>query len=284
MNRRQWFRRFPLAGCPLALSWLSACGPGNQPRASDVSATAAARPTERPVRDNAPERRQSAEVLLFDVFGTMVEWRASLTSQFQQFGRERGLNADWQALANQWQAAYLPSLEEVRRHRRPYVGLDTLRRESLDRLLPSFGLASLADVDRARLVRFWARLQAWPDTVSALTRLQRKFVIVALSNGGFAMLVDLARHARLPWDAVLSADLFRHFKPDAEVYRGATELLARPADTLTLVAAHNIDLAAARANGLKTAYVQRPTEDARPTADWNMIARDLADLADQLGP
>jgi 2-haloacid dehalogenase len=222
------------------------------------------------------------DVLLFDVFGTVVDWQASLISQFEQFGQQRGLRADWRALAIQWEAAYLPSLEEVRKNRRPFVGLETLRREALDRLLPAFALGSLSELDRAELVRFWSRLQAWPDTMAGLTRLHRKFILVALSNGGFGMLVDLARHARLPWDAVLSADLFHHFKPDAEVYRGAAELLARPAGSLTLVAAHNIDLAAARASGLKTAYLQRPTEDTKPTSDWNIIARDFADLAGQL--
>jgi len=223
------------------------------------------------------------EVLLFDVFGTVVEWKASLISQFQQFGRQRGISADWQGLAMQWQAAYLPSLQDVRQNRRPFVGLETLRRESLDRLLPSFGLDALSESDRAQLVGCWARLDAWPDTVAALTRLRRKFTIIALSNGGFALLVELARHCQLPWDAVMSADLFRHFKPDAEVYRGAADLLGRSPASLMLVAAHNIDLAAARASGLKTAYVQRPTEDASPSADWNIIAHDLSDLADQLG-
>jgi 2-haloacid dehalogenase len=118
--------------------------------------------------------------------------------------------------------------------------------------------------------------------VEALGRIKRRFPIVALSNGGFRLLVDLARHAHLPWDAVLSADLFHHFKPDAEVYRGAAELLRRPPKAFMLVAAHNIDLAAARACGMATAYVQRATEDAKPTEEWNIVAQSLRDLADQL--
>lgn len=223
------------------------------------------------------------EVLLFDVFGTVVDWKGSLISQFERIGRERGISLDWPSLAMQWQAAYLPSLQDVRQNRRPFVGLETLRRESLDRLLLSSGHGDFSAADRAELVRCWARLDAWPGAVSALTRLRRKFTIAAFSNGGFGLLVEMARHAGLPWDAVLSADLFRHFKPDAEVYRGAAELLARPPASLMLVAAHNIDLAAARACGFKTAYVQRPTEDAGPTADWDIIARDFVDLAEQLG-
>ena len=145
------------------------------------------------------------------------------------------------------------------------------------------GLGALTDPDRVLLVSCWAKLEPWPDTVGGLTRLKRRWPIAALSNGGFGFLVDLARHARLPWDAVLSADLFRHFKPDGEVYRGAAELLARSPQSLMLVAAHNIDLAAARTCGLKTAFVQRSTEDAKPTGNWDFVARDLNDLADQLG-
>jgi 2-haloacid dehalogenase len=281
MNRRQWCR-LALAGYPLGPGWVAGCGGQKQQDAPGL-AMAPAQASEGPTTEKLPGAHGQIEVLLFDVFGTVVDWRASLISQFEQFGNQHGLNADWQALAVQWQASYLPSLDEVRKNHRPFVGLEALRRETLDRLLPAFGLGKVVDEDRAELVRCWSRLQPWPDTVAALTRLKRKFIIIAFSNGGFGMLVDLARHGRLPWDAVLSSDLFRHFKPDAEVYRGAVDLLARPPASIMLVAAHNIDLAAARANGLKTAYVQRPTEDPKPTSDWNIVARDFADLADQLG-
>lgn len=277
MNRRQWLGHAALAACPLGFCGLSGCGVDDPIHKPSGLTTQPAKHTPIALKDGDP-----TEVLLFDVFGTVVEWKRSLIAQFQQLGRGHGISADWQGLAIRWQAAYLPSLDDVRKNRRPFVGLETLRRESLDRLLPSFGLDALSETDRVEMVRYWSRLDAWPDTVAALTRLRSTFTIVALSNGGFAMLVELARRCRLPWDAVMSADLFRHFKPDAEVYRGAADLLARPPGSLMLVAAHNIDLAAARAGGLKTAYVQRPTEDARPTSNWSIIARDLNDLADQL--
>jgi 2-haloacid dehalogenase len=222
------------------------------------------------------------EVLLFDVFGTVVDWRGSLTAQFANFGRQRGLKADWEKLAVAWQDAYLPAVNRVRKGERKFVSLEILRRESLDELLPTLGLKELTPADRAELVRCWARLHAWPDTVAALTALKKRFPLVALSNGGFGLLLDMARHARLPWDAILSADLFRHFKTDAEVYRGAAELLARPAGALMLVAAHNGDLAAARASGFKTAYVQRATEDAKPTEKWDILATDFQHLVKQL--
>jgi 2-haloacid dehalogenase len=265
MNRREWFRRSGAAGGAVVLTWLMpppACGQARAP---------------------SPEDESGFDVLLFDVFGTVVEWRTSLTRRFERFGRTRGLAADWGALVARWQAGYMPSLEAVRGGRRPFVDLEVLRRETLDRLLPDFGLGALDDADRGRMVRGWRRLDPWPDAVAGLSRLKRKFIIATLSNGGVGQLVEMAKYAGLPWDAVLSAAQFRHFKPDAEVYRGAAELLGRPPGSLTLVAAHNGDLGAARACGLRTAYVQRPTEDAGPSADWDIIARDFLDLASRLG-
>ena len=223
------------------------------------------------------------QALLFDVFGTVVDWRGSLTQQLVQLGQARGLTADWARLVTQWRASYQPALQEVRSGCRPFVDLDILHREMLDRLLPAFGLGALDDGDRDRMVRGWHRLDAWPDAVAGLARLKSAFIVATLSNGGVHLLVDMARYAGLPWDAVFSAGNFRHYKPDREVYLGAAELLARPPASLMLVAAHNNDLKAARTCGLKTAYVQRPTEDARPDCDWDIVARDFVDLANQLG-
>lgn len=223
------------------------------------------------------------QALLFDVFGTVVDWRGSLTRQLGQFGQARGLTADWERLVIQWRAAYQPALQEVRSGRRPFVDLDILHREMLDRLLPAFGLRALNDEDRDWMVRGWHHLDAWPDAVAGLARLKGAFIVATLSNGGVHLLVNMAKHAGLPWDAIFSAGNFRHYKPDRAVYLGAAELLARPPEALMLVAAHNNDLQAARACGLKTAYVQRPTEDARPDGDWDIVARDLVDLANQLG-
>lgn len=223
------------------------------------------------------------EVLLFDVFGTVVDWRGSLTRQMVQLGQARGLTADWEMLVTKWRASYQPALQEVRSGRRPFVDLDILHREMLDRLLPAFGLSDLDDGDRDRMVRGWHRLDAWPDAIAGLTRLKGTFIVATLSNGGVHLLVDMARHAGLPWDAVFSAGNFSHYKPDRKVYLGAAELLARLPESLMLVAAHNNDLQVARACGLKTAYAQRPTEDAGPDSDWDIVASDFVDLANQLG-
>jgi 2-haloacid dehalogenase len=223
------------------------------------------------------------EVLLFDLFGTLVEWRSSLTRYCEHFGRERKLTADWEKFVVQWQASYLPALDEVRSSRRPFISLDVLRREILDRLLPSFGLGTLTEIERSTLVQGWSHLETWPDTVSALTRLKGRYYLTTLSNGGLGFQQKLVAHTGMPVDRVLSADHFQHFKPDSAVYVGAAEMVARPPAALMLVAAHNNDLTAARACGWKTAYVQRATEDAGPDSDWDIIAQDMHDLSRQLG-
>jgi len=230
------------------------------------------------------------EVLLFDVFGTVVDWRTSLGKWFQRFGRENKLQADWPALADDWRAAYQPSMDRVRQGDRPYVTLDVLHRESLDALLESYGLGGMLESDRRQMANSWRWLDPWPDTVAGLTRLKRKYVIGTLSNGGLGLLVDMAKYAGLPWDAVFSADLFERYKPDPAVYLGAAELLARPTSELMLVAAHNYDLAAARSHGYRTAFVARPTEygprqkqDFGPEDAWDYVATSLEELADKLG-
>jgi 2-haloacid dehalogenase len=232
----------------------------------------------------------STEVLLFDVFGTVVDWRTSLQRWFQQFGREHNLEADWVGLVDDWRAAYEPSMARVRQGERPYVTLDVLHRESLDALLPQYGLENVLESDRRQMVRAWRWLDPWPDTIAGLTRLKRKYVIGTLSNGGLGLLVDMAKYAGLPWDVALSADLFQHYKPDPAVYLGAAELLARPASALMLVAAHNYDLAAARSHGYRTAFVARPAEygprqkrDFGPEDTWDYSVKSLEELAGKMG-
>jgi len=232
----------------------------------------------------------AVEVLLFDVFGTVVDWRTSLGRWLHRFGRERRLEADWAALVDDWRAAYEPSMARVRQGERPYVTLDVLHRESLDSLLASYGLGSMLESDRGEMAHAWRWLDPWPDTVAGLTRLKHKYVIGTLSNGGLGLLVDMAKYAGLPWDAVLSADLFERYKPDPAVYLGAAELLARPTSALMLVAAHNYDLAAARSHGYRTAFVARPTEygprqrkDFGPEDAWDYVASSLEELAEKLG-
>ncbi|MGO9212080.1 MAG: haloacid dehalogenase type II [Terriglobales bacterium] len=232
----------------------------------------------------------ATEVLLFDIFGTVVDWRTSLGSGFQRFGREHSLEADWLGLVDDWRAAYAPSMARVRQGERPYVTLDVLHRESLDALLPRYGVENVLESDRRQMARAWRWLDPWPDTIAGLTRLKRKYVIGTLSNGGQGLLVDMAKYAGLPWDTVLSADLFKRYKPDAAVYLGAAALLARPTSSLMLVAAHNYDLAAARSHGYRTAFVARPTEygprqkkDFGPEDAWDYAATSLEDLAEKMG-
>jgi len=232
----------------------------------------------------------SVEVVLFDVFGTVVDWRTSLQKWFQRFGREQNLEADWVELVDDWRAAYQPSLARVRDGARPYVTLDVLHRESLDVLLPRYGLSGLPENDRQRLTRAWRWLDPWLDVVAGLTRLKRKYVIGTLSNGGLGLLTDLAKFAGMPWDVVLSADLFQHYKPDAAVYLGAAELLGRPTSALMLVAAHNYDLGAARSHGYRTSFVARPTEygprkqaDSAVEGQWDYVVTSLEELAEKIG-
>jgi 2-haloacid dehalogenase len=230
------------------------------------------------------------EALLFDVFGTVVDWRTTLIRQLEQFGRDHRLQADWAALADDWRAAYEPAMKKVRDGERSWTSLERLHRESLEGLLPRYGLSALSEEQRRRLVLFWHFLDPWPDTLPGLERLKRKYILGTLSNGGVRLLTDMARYAGLPWDVILSSDLFRRYKPDPAVYLGAAELLDTAPGNIMLVAAHNYDLAAARTHGFKTAFVARPTEygprqsrDFKSESDWDYVAADFVDLAGKLG-
>lgn len=224
-------------------------------------------------------------VLAFDIFGTVVDWHGSIMREVS--ARYPGVDA--QAFALAWRAGYQPAMEAVRSGARGFVRLDTLHRDILDGILPRFGLDHLGEVERAELNRVWHRLAPWPDSVAGLTRLKSRFTICSLSNGNLGLLTDMAKHAGLPWDCVLSAEVFRAYKPDTRVYRGVAEVFdADPAEVL-MVAAHHDDLAAARASGLQTAYIERPLEfgaahpkDVSPQPCNTLHARDLLHLADQL--
>src|SRR5215813_8753433 len=230
------------------------------------------------------------EALLFDVFGTVVDWRTSLIRRFERFGRENGVPADWAALADDWRGEYDPAMKAVRDGQRPWTSLEHLHRESLDKLLPRHSLNGLSEAQRQEFVLGWHFLDAWPDTVAGLNRLKKKYIIGTLSNGGVRLLADMARFAGLPWDVIFSSDNFRHYKPDAEVYLGAAELLDTAPANVMLVAAHNYDLAASRKHGYKTAFVPRSTEygprqsrDLKAESDWEAVANDFKDLATKLG-
>ncbi len=225
-------------------------------------------------------------VLVFDIFGTVVDWHGSIVAEVQ--ARHPQVDADAFALA--WRAGYQPAMEAVRSGGRGFVKLDVLHREILDGILPRFGLEHLGEAERAELNRVWHRLAAWPDSVAGLTRLKARFTIASLSNGNIGLLTAMAKRAGLPWDCVLSAEVFRAYKPDPRTYLGVAEVFDVTPQEVMLVAAHQDDLAAARANGLQTAYIERPLEfgaaqvkDVSPDPANTLHARDLLHLAGLLG-
>jgi 2-haloacid dehalogenase len=232
----------------------------------------------------------AVRAVLFDVFGTLVDWRGSLIAALTAYGERTGRNADWAGLVDAWRGAYQPSMQRVRSGALAWTGLDALHRASLDELLPRFGLATLPEADRVWMVSLWHQLRPWPDTVAGLARLREKTITGTLSNGPVALLVDLAKSGGMCFDVIFGADIFRHYKPDPETYLGACALLALPPGAVMLAAAHPSDLAAARACGLKTGFIPRPkeygpgqTDDLRAEAGWDVIAENVGMLAEKLG-
>ena len=193
----------------------------------------------------------TVRALAFDVFGTVVDWRTSIIGELEEFGRSHGVDADWPRFADDWRAGYVPSMNLVRRGELPWTRLDDLHRRILDELLGAAGITSVGDEDVEHLNRAWHRLDPWPDTVAGLLRLKERFVITTLSNGNMSLLTNMAKRAGLPWDCVISAELFRHYKPDPQAYLGCADLLGIAPAELMLVAAHPSDLRAARDAGPK---------------------------------
>ncbi len=229
------------------------------------------------------------KALVFDVFGTVVDWRSAIINELQVLGQRRGLNRDWAAFADAWKAAYRPALEQVNRGALPWTNVDVIFRRRLDELLPQYGLADLEENERDHLNRVWCRPLAWPDSVAGLTRLKSRYVLATLSNGNFAWLVAIAKHCGLPFDCILTAENARCYKPAPEVYRMAIELLALPPSAILMVASHNYDLAAARGHGMGTAFFPRrengpgQTSDQQPEQHWDFVVSDLQGLAEALG-
>ncbi|AKH81239.1 haloacid dehalogenase [Streptomyces sp. CNQ-509] len=231
----------------------------------------------------------SVRALAFDIFGTTVDWRTGVAEQVARLAARRGVELDGAGFADEWREMYLPSMGRVNSGERGWAYLDVLHRESLDELLERHGVgAAFGDADRAELVRAWHRLPAWDDAAAGLTRLRGRYVVAALSNGGFALLTHLVKAAGLPFDCILSAELAQHYKPDPSPYLTAARLLDVAPGELLMVACHGWDLAGARDAGLRTAFVSRPLEkgpgggaDADVPAD--VAARDFTLLADLLG-
>jgi 2-haloacid dehalogenase len=236
-----------------------------------------------------PVPAPKVRALVFDVFGTVVDWRGSLIREGHLLGRRKKLKVDWEAFADAWRAGYRPAMARVRSGELPWTKIDDLHRMILDGLLAKFGIRGLSEDEIVRFNHAWHRLKPWPDAKAGLTKLKRRHIIATLSNGNVALLVNMTRHAGLPWDCILSAEVVRHYKPDPETYLGAADLLGVRPGELMMVAAHKDDLHAARACGLKTAYVTRPREygpagkvDVSREPAFDVHARDFNDLARQL--
>jgi 2-haloacid dehalogenase len=232
----------------------------------------------------------SVQALTFDVFGTVVDWRRSLIREGEALGRARGLAVDWSKFADAWRGLYQPNLDRVRSGAIGWTKLDDLHRMALDQLLVDFKITGLSEAEVEHFNRAWHRLDPWPDTVPGLTRLRRRYVLATLSNGNVALIVNMARRAGLPWDAVLGAEVARHYKPQPEAYLTTAAMLGLRPEQCLMVAAHNGDLAAASAVGLRTAFVPRPLEhgpggkaDVKPARPWDVVADSFVDLADRLG-
>lgn len=228
--------------------------------------------------------------IVFDTFGTVVDWRSSLIADLSDFGASKGIATDWAALVDAWRAAYHPSMDKVRRGELPWTKLDDLHRTSLDHLVREFGIKGLTEQDLVHMNLGWHRLHPWPDSVPGLTRLKSRFIIGPLSNGNVSLLLNMAKFAGIPWDMIFGSDLFGHFKPDPETYLGVARMLGIRPNQVMLAAAHNGDLAAARSHGLLTGFFPRPTEygphqkkDNHAEQDWDIVATNIQDLARQLG-
>lgn len=228
--------------------------------------------------------------LVFDVFGTVVDWRGSIIREGEAWSAARGVAVDWPAFADAWRAGYQPAMARARSGEIAWTNIDGLHRLILDEVRPRFGLGALTEAEADALNRVWHRLDPWPDVLAGLRRLKSRFVISTLSNGNIALLVNMAKRARLPWDCVLSAEVFQLYKPDPEVYQGAARLLGFARDEVLMVAAHPGDLLAAQRAGLHTAYVPRPFEWGEggyrePVGDavFDIDAIDFKDLAARLG-
>jgi 2-haloacid dehalogenase len=247
-------------------------------------------------RDSMPaaqsDVRALTNALVFDVFGTVVDWRGSIIREGQLLGKRKGIEVDWVAFADAWRGGYQPAMQRVRSGQIPWTNIDGLNRLILNDLILQFDIRGLSEEEVDHFNRAWHRLWPWPDSVGGLHRLSSGYIVSTLSNGNVSLLTNMAKYAGLPWDCILSAELFGHYKPDPEVYLGAARLLGPAPAQVMMVAAHVDDLRAAKKVGLKTALVTRPLEygpqrkadtaqDGTGIAD--VTATDFMDLATQLG-
>jgi 2-haloacid dehalogenase len=231
----------------------------------------------------------ATQALLFDVFGTLTDWRNSIARESQAILGPLGHAADWLAFADAWRGEYQPAMEEIRSGRAPFVKLDALHRKNLARILPRFGISGLPEETARQLNLAWHRLDAWPDVAPGMVRLKTRYRLAPCSNGNISIMVDIARRNRMPWDAILGAEIAGDFKPKPRVYLAAVAAFDLAPEECMMVAAHSNDLKAAAALGLATAHIARPDEygpgtgEAAPKVPVDYAAKSLEDLATQLG-
>lgn len=233
----------------------------------------------------------NVKLLIFDTFGTVVDWRSVIIEEGRQLGSAKKFTLDWAAFADEWRGAYGPSMNRVRTGALPWTKLDVLHRMSLDTLLAKHNVMSLTEDEKATFNRVWHRGRPWPDAVAGLTRLKRRFTIAPMSNGNLALLTNMAKQGGLPWDCILGAELVRHYKPDPETYLSAAQFFDLTPGEVMMVAAHAGDLEASKKSGLRTAFVHRPDENGRPATappmpqagTFDIIVRDFNELATALG-
>jgi 2-haloacid dehalogenase len=239
----------------------------------------------------APELKK-VKALVFDTFGTIVDWRSSVIAEGMNWGKAKGLQIDWGQFADHWRLGYRPAMDKVRKGQIPWTRLDDLHRMILEDLLKEYKIQGLTEEEKVSWSYVWRRLKPWPDSVEGLTRLKKKYIIAPLSNGNIALMANLAKFGGLPWDAILGAELAKHYKPDREVYISAAYYLDLKPEEVMMVAAHVGDLQAARSCGLRTGFIYRPDEFRNGTAgkpdkaqpgDFDVVSVSAIDLAHQLG-
>jgi 2-haloacid dehalogenase len=230
------------------------------------------------------------KALVFDVFGTVVDWHGSVAREMRGLAKAKGLRVNAVKFAKAWRAGYRPAMDRVRIGEAPFEKIDVIHRAILEDVLKQFKITTLTEEEKAHLNLVWHRLKPWPDSVRGLRRLKSKHVVATLSNGNTGLLVDMAKHGGLPWDCIFSSDTFKLFKPDPGMYLGAADRLNLKPEEVMMVAAHKADLRAAAQCGLKTAFVKRPFEHGRASTpdlasepEFTINADSFLDLADQLG-
>jgi len=234
----------------------------------------------------------SVKACVFDIFGTVVDWRSSVIAEATTWGNVKGFDINWVEFTDRWRLGYRPAMDKVRNGEIPWTNLDDLNRMILEDLLKQYKIEGLSEEEKADWAHVWRRLKPWPDSIEGLTRLKKILIVAPMSNGNVALMTNLAKFAGLPWDLILGSDLVQHYKPDREMYLSAPFYLDLKPDEVMMCAAHVSDLRAARSCGLRTGFIYRPSEygggsvgvpDRAKPGDFDVVSASIVDLAQQMG-